>query len=198
MFIHPAWLYILTVYRIIKEISDELISTWSHFLSQPKPSPLEEVQKLSYIKYTLPGGVSCQKERSIITMENRGLILSSGTTGFRTWEAALHLGTYLSTPTGMTLIRGKNVVELGAGTGLVSMYCAKYLHANKVRATDRDPALISNIQHCVSLNHLDHQKIDACAWEWGTQLHSANYADNDMPYSLDIALGADLVCINLR
>lgn len=131
-------------------------------------------------------------------MESRGLIVSSGTTGFRTWEAALHLGTYLSTPPGQTLIRGKNVVELGAGTGLVSMYCAKHLHANKVLATDREPALISNIQHCISQNKLDPQIIDACAWEWGSRLHIASHAGTDMPYPLDIALGADLVCTNFR
>lgn len=183
-------------YYLFKEISDELMSSWSYVLSQPKPLPLEEAQKLSYIKYTPPGGGG-RKEQFIVTMENRGLILSSGTTGFRTWEAALHLGTYLSTSAGKDLIRGKNVVELGAGTGLVSIFCAKELHANKVLATDRDPALISNIQRCVSQNHLDAHTIDACTWEWGSSLRDANHTCKDLSYPLDIALGADLVCMHV-
>ena len=66
---------------------------------------------MSYVKYTAPSMIDSEDNRTIITSESRGLILSSGTTGFRTWEASLHLGTYLSTPEGGCLVRGKNVVE---------------------------------------------------------------------------------------
>lgn len=155
----------------------------------PKPSSLEEAQELSYIKYTPPGWLRYRDSRSIITSENRRLILSSGTTGFRTWEAALHLGTFLSTPEGKALVNGKNVVELGAGTGFISMFCVKALGASSVTATDREPALISNIQDSLTRNDLGSRKIRALTWEWGTPLPPS--AESSTAFG--IGLGADLV-----
>jgi hypothetical protein len=38
--------------------------------------------------------------------EARARILSAGTTGNRTWEAALHLGSFLASETGEALVRG--------------------------------------------------------------------------------------------
>lgn len=172
------------------------MTSWSILISRPKPSPLEQSQQLSYIKYTPPMVLDSRHEEGIITLENRGLILVAGTTGFRTWEAALHLGTFLTTRAGKELIGGKNVLELGAGTGLVSMYCSKYLSASKVMATDRDPALIANIQECISRNKLDSKQITASIWEWGTPLECPDNAqENGQCFPVDTALGADLVCL---
>ncbi|KAM5441842.1 hypothetical protein MferCBS31731_003102 [Microsporum ferrugineum] len=178
------------------EILDDLMTSWSILISRPKSSPLEQSQQLSYIKYTPPMMLGSRDDNCIITLENRGLILSAGTTGFRTWEAALHLGTFLSTQTGKELINGKNILELGSGTGLVAMYCSKCLGANKVMATDRDPALIANIQECISRNKLDSKHISASIWEWGTPLGCPDNAqENGQRFPVDIALGADLVRI---
>ncbi|EFR02882.1 hypothetical protein MGYG_05883 [Nannizzia gypsea CBS 118893] len=176
------------------EILDDLMASWGILISRPKPSPLEQTQQLSYIKYTPPMVLDTRHEEGIITLENRGLILVAGTTGFRTWEAALHLGTFLSTRAGKELVSGRNVLELGAGTGLVSMYCLKCLGASKVMATDRDPALIANIQECISWNKLDSKQITASIWEWGTPLqHSDNAKDNGRCFPVDTAFGADLL-----
>ncbi|KAM5453189.1 hypothetical protein MaudCBS49596_002968 [Microsporum audouinii] len=178
------------------EILDDLMTSWSILISRPKSSPLEQSQQLSYIKYTPPMMLGSRDDNCIITLENRGLILSAGTTGFRTWEAALHLGTFLSTQTGKELINGKNILELGSGTGLVAMYCSKCLGANKVMATDRDPALIANIQECISRNKLDSKHISASIWEWGTPLGCPDNAqENGQCFPVDVALGADLVRI---
>lgn len=164
---------------------------WSDLLAQPKPSSLQQAQQLAYIKYTAPqihsqGNQEC---RTIITSESRGLILSSGTTGFRTWEAALHLGTFLSTPFGETLVRGKKVLELGAGTGFLSMFCAKYLGVHRIVVTDREQTLIDSIQDCVVRNQLDQTTITPATWEWGTPLECCPPGSE----SFDVALGADLV-----
>ncbi|OAL67614.1 hypothetical protein A7C99_0740 [Trichophyton rubrum] len=175
------------------EILDDLMTTWGILISRPKLSPLEQTQQLSYIKYKPPVLLGSKHDESVITLENRGLILAAGTTGFRTWEAALHLGTFLSTQTGKEFITGKKVLELGAGTGLVSMYCSKSLGASRVIATDREPALIANIQECVSWNKLNSKKITASIWEWGTPLECPdNVQDNGQCVSIDTALGADL------
>ena len=174
---------------LFQEVSDKLLGCYTDLVSSPQPPPLEEAQELSYVKYTPPGSLQHRDNHSIITLENRGLILSSGTTGFRTWEAALHLGTFLSTPEGQALVNGKNVVELGAGTGFISMYCIKALGASSVTATDREPALISNIQDCLGRNDLGSRKIRALTWDWGSPLLTSS----ESPLPFEIGLGTDLV-----
>lgn len=170
------------------------MNCWGDLVVQPQPSPLDEAQRISYVKYTAPStwSTSCESQ-TVITAESRDLILSSGTTGFRTWEAALHLGTYLSTPEGKSLIQGRNVVELGGGTGFISMYCIKHLGAKSVLVTDRDPALISNVQDCMSQNNLDNDAINAAVWEWGGPLLVPENHPHQLASSFDIAVGADLV-----
>ncbi|PGG98185.1 hypothetical protein AJ79_08955 [Helicocarpus griseus UAMH5409] len=179
------------------EVLEDLMNSYCDLISLPRQSPLEEAQKLSYIRYMAPRDKDSRdshNRESVITSENRGLILSSGTTGFRTWEAALHLGTYLSSPEGKSLIEGKNVVELGSGTGFLSLYCLKCLGAQSVTATDRDPALISSIKDCVLRNDLDCSKISADIWEWGNPFQPDRLSSAEEPHqSFDVALGADLI-----
>ncbi|KAF7122809.1 hypothetical protein CNMCM5793_000919 [Aspergillus hiratsukae] len=194
------------------EISDDLMESWSTLVTQPKPSALQQAQQLAYVKYTAPASASDgdRNTRTIITRESRGLILSAGTTGFRTWEAALHLGSFLSTPEGQALVRGNRVIELGAGTGFLSMFCAKHLGVRNVVATDREPALIENIRDCMRRNALDAGVFQPAIWEWGTPLSLtqsqpegegegedeaaqtvAVSANADLAF--DVALGADLI-----
>ncbi|THC98732.1 hypothetical protein EYZ11_001795 [Aspergillus tanneri] len=202
------------------EIHADLIETWTSLISQPKPSTIQQAQQLSYIKYTSPiPPPPTSQPRTVITSESRGLILSGGTTGFRTWEAALHLGTYLSTPAGESIISDKRVIELGAGTGFVSMFCAAHLHPQYILATDREPALIENIRDCARRNQLQKAsgsgstQFGAAIWEWGTPLDifsEDSHGDNESsatqpvattgtvpgdknPRIFDVALGADLI-----
>ncbi|GFF48460.1 hypothetical protein IFM46972_08550 [Aspergillus udagawae] len=202
------------------EILDDLMECWSTLVAQPKPSALQQAQQLAYVKYTAPVSVPAsdadadgapseeyRSNRTIVTSESRGLILSAGTTGFRTWEAALHLGSFLSTPAGQALVRGNRVIELGAGTGFLSMFCAKHLGVQSVVATDREPALIENIRDCMRRNALDPAVFHPAIWEWGTPLsltHSdPEEGDGDAAQTaavsgngdlaFDVALGADLI-----
>ncbi|KAE8351880.1 putative methyltransferase-domain-containing protein [Aspergillus coremiiformis] len=178
------------------ELNSDLIETWTDLISRPKPSQIQQVQQLTYIKYTAPAATTTTSPvpHTVITNESRGLIYSSGTTGFRTWEASLHLGTYLSTPTGAAHLAGKRVIELGAGTGFVSMYAAKYLQPQFVLATDREGPLIGNMKRCKERNGLG-AEFGVGAWEWGTPLvyptkDDTEGAQEDLAF--DVALGADL------
>lgn len=177
---------------------DDLVNTWSELIMLPKPSAIQQAQQLGYIKYTAPAyqapsGSEGHEPRTVITSESRGLILSSGTTGFRTWEAALRLGTYLaSSATAESLVRGKRVIELGAGTGFISLFCAKYLSPKRVVATDREPALIESIRDCVEKNQIEERLLVPGIWEWGNDLLVQEETGEDGGF--DVALGADLVC----
>ncbi|PLN80524.1 putative methyltransferase-domain-containing protein [Aspergillus taichungensis] len=190
------------------EISDDLTETYSTLICTPKPSSIQQAQQLTYVTYTAPSpspspplphpdsdstsDSNNNNPRTIITSESRGLILASGTTGFRTWEAALHLGTYLSTPAGAALVSGKRVLELGAGTGFLSMFCAKYLRPESVLATDMEPALIDGMVDSAGRNELG-ENFGAGIWEWGTELRRLGGGEDEEKPVFDLVVGADLI-----
>ena len=128
----------------------------------------------------------------ITTLESRSVIASAGTTGRRTWEAALHLSTYLM-ESGDEIVRGKKVIELGAGTGLVSILCARWLGAQQVTATDGDDSVVEDLQKNTFLNELDSSDtIHAKMLRWGRVIEEDEGGDS--PY-YDVVLGADIVSL---
>lgn len=177
---------------------------WGNLVAQPKPTALQQAQEMSHVKYTAPLQFpSSTSERTVITAESRGVILSGGTTGNRTWEAALHLGSFLASSAGEALVRGKRVIELGAGTGFLSLFLARHLGVRGVVATDREPILIKNIRDCIPFNPTDigdeseSLPIYPAVWDWGTPLERTEEMGpfiEDNQLSFDVALGADLVC----
>lgn len=88
------------------------------------------------------------------------------------------------------------MIELGAGTGFVSMYAAKYLQPQFVLATDREGTLIENMKDSKARNGLGGQ-FGVGAWEWGTPLGYPTEDDTEgiarEDLFFDVALGADLV-----
>jgi len=171
------------------------MTAFTTLMSQPPDVAVDEksTPQLSFVKYTLPTTSASETPRSVVTSESRGLLYGFGSTGFRTWEAALHLGTYLcSTETGQALIRGNKVLELGAGTGFVSLLCKKHLDAERMVMTDGNEKLVELFNlSCLKVNEFaDDSHIQGRVWEWGTALPMT---DEGSPDSFDIALGADLV-----
>ncbi|GLA17916.1 protein fam86a [Aspergillus niger] len=197
------------------EINESLLEEYSTLLTLPKPSSIEQAQQLTYITYTAPpednphhSSPQWNERRTILTSESRSAIITAGTTGHRTWEAALHLATYLSTAAGRAHITGKKVLELGAGTGLVSMFCARYLEPEVVVATDRELGLMRQIGDCARRNGLagDGDGVfKGWIWEWGRELSRGVGEDDDdtqmkedgevdgEKVEFDVALGADLI-----
>jgi len=107
----------------------------SSLLFKSIPPEATAVQQKSYVTYTLSALPVISGTTPIITLlEARNLLTASGILGLRTWEAALYFGNYLSQ--NPSLIEGKSILELGAGTGYVSILCSKYLGASHILATD--------------------------------------------------------------
>ncbi|KAF2084090.1 hypothetical protein K490DRAFT_49959 [Saccharata proteae CBS 121410] len=177
--------------RALKEISDDLMSSLSVLLSSSLPSEASAAQKKSYVTYDF--GLS----RAVTLLESRNVIASSGTTGLGTWDAALHLGAYLSTSTGSEWVRGKRILELGAGTGLLSILSTKHLDAAQATATDGDEGVVDAIKTNLFLNELDGKNTDAVVLRWGRTLSGTIYYDGDDKDSTsndqyDVILGADV------
>jgi hypothetical protein len=98
------------------------------------------------------------------------------------WDAGLILVEALSK--NPSLVRGKRVIELGAGTGLVST-CAGALGASHVKVTDMEehvPVLLDTI----SLNtHFGLAHVRAEALQWGSTCMEIE--------TWDVVLGSDIV-----
>jgi protein-L-isoaspartate O-methyltransferase len=169
----------------------------STLIASDLPSESTAVQQKSYVTFScLPPSYNTSdlpgKEPTITLLERRHLISGSTTTGFRTWEAALHLGSYLlSNP---NIVRGKNVFELGAGTGFVSILSAKHLEAKHVTATDGDEGVVEALKENLFLNGLDDEKIvNASVLRWGRGLRGTWVDDEFEEWPYDVVIGADIV-----
>lgn len=190
-----------------QEISDDLMSLLSSLLSSNLPSETVSAQQKALVTYTFStrptDGSASSNELPVTLLESRAIIASSGTTGLRTWEAALHLGNFLMSEVGNEIIRGKNVLELGAGTGLLSILCAKYLQAARVVATDGDEAVVDAIKTNIFINELDiaegantQGSIESAALKWGWPLQAKAFEEDYGVGALDVVLGADVTYDN--
>ena len=161
-------------------------------MGQPLPSASAAAQQKSYVTYTAP---SLGRDAAQVTLlEAPSLLASSGTTGFRTWEAALFLGAYLSSPEGAQFTSGKSILELGAGTGFLSIFCAKKLSAQRVLATDGSQLVINDLKANLHLNGLEGSElIQTAILQWGHALIGGVADGRKDSRSYDVVLGADVV-----
>ena len=161
-------------------------------MGQPLPSASAAAQQKSYVTYTAP--ILGRDAAQVTLLEAPSLLASSGTTGFRTWEAALFLGAYLASPEGANYISGKSILELGAGTGFLSIFCAKYLSAQRVLATDGSQLVISDLKSNLHLNGLEGSElIQTAILQWGHALIGGVADGRKDSRSYDVVLGADVV-----
>lgn len=113
----------------------------------PQSRPMIDLSK-TLVSYAPPASYD-QDIVPIEILEAKKIIGSGPNTGLRTWEAALRLAYYLhSRP---ELIKGRRVLELGAGTGFLSIFCSAFLQPETVIATDGHEDVLTslreNIQH---------------------------------------------------
>jgi protein-lysine N-methyltransferase EEF2KMT len=133
-------------------------------------------------------------ELSVTLLERPHLVAGSVTTGFRTWEASLHLGSYLLTRAGQDLVRDKNVLELGAGTGFLGILCARHLHSSHVTITDGDSAVVQALGENCELNGLEDGKhAIAKRLLWGKQSEDTWLDTECQIFPCDVVIGADIV-----
>ena len=125
--------------------------------------------------------------------------------GLQTWGASIVLCQLLcDSPSRFSLTRSSlgsspRIVELGAGTGLVSLVLHQLLprlaiDRATVVATDYHPTVISNLVDNISLNHRSGTagSVQACALDWAeTENPSPTWPLGDEP--ADILFGTDLV-----
>lgn len=151
---------------------DEFYELFSEVInSKPK-----QVTETDIITYNINGVL-------VKIRETPRIISGSGTTGLRTWEAALYLSLYLSNH--LELVQNGNVLELGTGTGLVSLYLLKEpkLKLQDLIITDGDSALIESLSHNFKLNDISIASVNCHSLWWGKDV---------VPSSIDTIIAADV------
>lgn len=103
--------------------------------------------------------------QTVLIEETPKVISGAGTTGLRTWEAAIALMGFLS----HLSLAFKLVMELGAGTGLVSLSLLKTKNVLELTVTDGNSALLENFSRSLELNELSSTaRLSLVQLEWGT------------------------------
>lgn len=165
---------------------------FSSLVASNIPSEAVAAQQKSYVTYTLASlSSSNQAYPEITLLEARNLLSGAGTTGLRTWEAAFHLGNYLCS--NKELVEGKSILELGAGTGYVSILCTKHLNALHVIATDGSDDVVAELPTNFFLNGLqDTSQVEAKELKWGHALIGGEHPEWNEGRNVDIVIGADI------
>jgi predicted nicotinamide N-methyase len=177
------------------------MSSLSALIGTDLPSEATSAQQKAYVTYAFPVYAPEEidlEDRTVTLLESRSVISSHGTTGMRTWEAALHLGAFLASTWGQATVQGKRVFELGAGTGMLSILCAKHLNVSGMVATDGDEAVVDAIKTNSFLNGLDaddpSQNIfRTAALKWGRPINAANFLEDYGMELPDVVVAADVV-----
>jgi len=163
------------------EINVDLLELYTMHLATRMPSRFPDPTEKCFVTYALSPASSSVSNRSTITLlENPYLISGAGTTGLRTWEAALALSEWLILSN--VLRPTDRVVELGAGTGLVSLVAAR-LGVQSVLATDGDQGVCEALIENVKLNSLQ-SEVSVVKRLWA--------GARECPENVDLLVGADV------
>lgn len=175
-------------------VSDQLMERLGQIVSTPLLPEAVEVQKKAIVTYRLS---LLPSPTCIDILENRTLIAAGGTTGLRTWEAALHMGQFLCANPG--LVHAKRVLELGAGTGYLSVVCAKCLGAAHVTASDGAEEVVDGLPDNLALNRVECSYDPATTGtvtpkllKWGYALLGTEEAEWNGGQNVDVVIGADV------
>ena len=185
---------------ILQEVLDELASLLTDYTTRGLPDQLATATEKIQIRFTSPAPLQ-DFPSPIVTCESPFLLAASGETGLRTWEAALHLGHFCSVYGQSIGMHGMNVLELGAGTGFLSILFARYFNAHHVLATDGSDEVVRGIRSNLHLNELsDSQTFKTSVLLWGQTLTDELFSVNGDHKAVvfDLVIGADLVGTGLH
>lgn len=126
-----------------KEIHDDLYKVFCDY--QARATQLDN-GVYSYKHYR----ISADDESEIVTLKENHNKISQGTTGLNVWEAALALCEW--SLSNKSAVRGKQVLELGAGTGLSGLVIGKCCQPASIVLTDGDDNVLDYLSENVRNN----------------------------------------------
>lgn len=79
-------------------------------------------------------------------------LISKGTTGLRTWPAALFFAEYLLNPQMKNVLDGKRILELGSGIGFLGIFLQKIYKDISFIFSDCNEEVLENIEENFKIN----------------------------------------------
>ncbi|EDO18805.1 hypothetical protein Kpol_1028p81 [Vanderwaltozyma polyspora DSM 70294] len=159
------------------DISEWLYEKYIGLLNLGQPDPTNT----DVIQYRFNDSIKIKLE------ETPYVVSAAGTTGFRTWEAALFMTSFFVETGYLDTMSKKNILELGAGTGLVSIgLCKQYEDSiDKIYVTDGDSQLVEGqLLKNFNENELSHNDRVILQKLW--------WNVDDVPLDLDLIVAADV------
>uniref|UniRef100_A0A3B3ZV74 FAM86 N-terminal domain-containing protein n=1 Tax=Periophthalmus magnuspinnatus TaxID=409849 RepID=A0A3B3ZV74_9GOBI len=114
-----------------------------------------------YKSYFLPGG-------GAVTLQENVAVISEGTTGLVTWEAALHLAEWALE--NQQYFTNRSVLELGSGAGFTGITICCSLAPSSFIFSDCHPKVLHKLSENIALNQLDPQvRVEELDWSCVTE-----------------------------
>ncbi|CDO92210.1 unnamed protein product [Kluyveromyces dobzhanskii CBS 2104] len=134
-------------------------------------------------------------EYKVAIEETPSMICAQGTTGFRTWEAALFLCHYMTENPGSFSCYNGAMLELGCGTGIISILykmmkdCQPETKSEGIIVTDGDSNLLQQVSRNFRLNGLLPSGADSTV-----RLQRLRWNDDELheDEKVDLVLAADV------
>lgn len=133
-------------------------------------------------------------ETKIVSLAERPELISTGTTGLRTWQAAPALVQFISNHP--EEIKGKEkVLELGSGSGFVGISLMKLnLVKKELILTDHHEDVLKYLRHNCQVNQLPQDQHEVVTLDWLTfDQGQAGAFDPDLVLASDVVFDPDLI-----
>ncbi|XP_049867541.1 protein-lysine N-methyltransferase EEF2KMT [Pectinophora gossypiella] len=173
----------------VQEVHDDF---YTHLCSVLKNSSVEDYCFRHYM-------IGDDYENLIIMKETKNMVVN-GTTGMRTWQAALMLADWIIS--NKNQFSGKNILELGSGVGFTGITIAKTCRIPSLYLTDCHEDVLKAICDNIEINFPqmgrkengdftiysdEHRNIGVMMLDWNSL--------DDYPYKVvpDVIIGADII-----
>lgn len=159
------------------EVHDDL---YNYFCDLKNRQNAEEDEKFAFKHFIY------NKEGERVTIKEATSLISNGTTGLCTWEAAVKLAEWANDH--KSDLRGKNLLELGSGIGFAGICIAKACQPNLLYMSDCHEKVLELLRQNVDINCLS-DVIQVLNLSWGDPLE--NFEENK--FTPDYLLASDII-----
>ncbi|KAM9392282.1 protein-lysine N-methyltransferase EEF2KMT isoform 2-T2 [Pholidichthys leucotaenia] len=141
-----------------------------------------------YKSYLLPSG-------DVVSLLENVAVISEGTTGLVTWEAALYLAEWALDHE--QVFTGRTVLELGSGVGLTGITICRCCSPNKFVFSDCHATVLQKLRENVQLNGLSEQtsstvRVEELDWTAATE-EKLGQIGADVVIAADVVYDPDVV-----
>jgi predicted nicotinamide N-methyase len=121
------------------QVCEELYELFGSLVSRPQSSQSTDCYKSYLIA-----------DKQYITLKESGKMISEGTTGLTTWQAAFHFLEWALE--NLKHLNQRHVLELGSGAGLVGLSLCRLCSPLSYCFTDCHPHVLSLLEHNLHIN----------------------------------------------